>query len=188
MRVIALDMGTDTKREGSRMSKFCDGGGSAAFTSNRDDWETPKWLFDKLNEIWHFTLDAASNDDNALCECHFTKDDDALSQSWEGHSVWLNPPYGRNIPKWVEKAAMESRKPGTIVIMLVPARVDTGWYWDWIVPYADEISFLRGRVKFCLHGEEGGPSPFPSMLVRFGGGLPKSAKPDKSSESQQRFF
>ena len=73
---------------------------------------------------------------------------------------------------------MESRKPGTIVICLIPARTDTSWWWDWVVPYAAEVSFLRGRVKYCLNGRELNSSPFPSVLVRFGGELPKSAKPN----------
>lgn len=162
------------------MSNFYVDGG-AALTSDRDDWETPRWLFDKLDAVWHFTLDPASNGRNALCEKFFTKEDDGLAQSWGGHSVFLNPPYGRQMSAWLEKAALESRKPNTIVIVLVPARTDTGWWWDWVVPYAAEISFLRGRVKYCLDGKELNSSPFPSCLIRFGGELPKSAKPDGPS-------
>lgn len=98
-----------------------------------------------------------------------------------GHSVFLNPPYGRTMSDWMRKAATESQKPNTIVICLVPARTDTGWWWDWVVPYAAEVSFLRGRVKYCLHGQELNSSPFPSCLIRFGGELPKSARPDGPS-------
>lgn len=46
--------------------------GAAAMTSNKDDWETPQSLFDQLDEEFHFTLDAASNDQNAKCEHHYT--------------------------------------------------------------------------------------------------------------------
>ena len=53
-------------------------------SSDRDDWETPKELFDRCDSIWHFDLDVASSDENALCERHFTKDDDALKQGWGG--------------------------------------------------------------------------------------------------------
>lgn len=80
------------------------------------------------------------------------------------------------IGSFVRKAAEESRKPGTIVIMLLPARPDTAWWNDWIVPYADEIQFIRGRLKFELHGESTSSAPFPSALVRFGGAFPKTNK------------
>ena len=53
-------------------------------SSDRDDWETPRDLFDRCDAIWHFDLDAASSDSNALCESHFTKSDDALNVSWGG--------------------------------------------------------------------------------------------------------
>lgn len=57
---------------------------SGMMSSNRDDWETPRDLFERCDSIWHFDLDAASNDKNALCERHFTKEQDALEQSWGG--------------------------------------------------------------------------------------------------------
>ena len=66
-------------------------------TSNKDDWETPQSLFDQLDEEFHFTLDAASNDQNAKCEHHYTVENSGLEHSWEGETVFCNPPYGRNI-------------------------------------------------------------------------------------------
>jgi len=71
---------------------------------------------------------------------------------------------------------LESRKPNTIVVALLPARPDTAWYCDYVAPYAAEIQFLRGRVKFCLNGVPQQSAPFPSCLVRFGGELPKTAR------------
>ena len=58
--------------------------GAAAMTSNKDDWETPQALFDQLNEEFHFTLDAASNDQNAKCEHHYTAENSGLERSWGG--------------------------------------------------------------------------------------------------------
>ena len=153
----------------------------ALFSSLRDNWETPKWLFDKCDSIWHFTLDAASNDQNALCDKHYTELDDGLSKDWGGQRVWCNPPYGRSISKWVQKAYEESRKPNTIVIMLLPARTDTAYFHDYVVK-ADEISLIRGRIKFTINGEQGNSAPFPSMLVRFGGSLPKDARSTKREQ------
>lgn len=150
-------------------------------SSDKDDWETPRDLFDRCDEIWHFDLDAASSDKNALCERHFTKEDDALEQSWGGHTLWLNPPYGSAIAAFVKKAAMESRKPGTVVVGLLPARTDTRWWWDWVVPYAAEVQFLKGRVRFCVDGKPAQSAPFPSVLVRWGGQLPSTAREEEPS-------
>ena len=90
--------------------------GGAAFTSNSNEWQTPPALFRELDKVWHFDLDPASTDENALCKHHFTIEDDGLQQDWGGHRVFCNPPYGRLVGKWVEKAAKESRKPDTIMI------------------------------------------------------------------------
>lgn len=73
-------------------------------TSLTPEWSTPPDLFAELDAEFHFDLDAASTDENALCERHYTKEDDGLAQPWDGN-VWCNPPYGREIGKWVRKAA-----------------------------------------------------------------------------------
>ena len=88
--------------------------GAAAMTSNKDDWETPQSLFDQLDEEFHFTLDAASNDQNAKCEHHYTVENSGLEHSWEGETVFCNPPYGRNIGDWIRKASQEASKPDTL--------------------------------------------------------------------------
>jgi phage N-6-adenine-methyltransferase len=153
---------------GERMNK-------GLFTSDRGDWETPRSVFEKCDAIWHFDLDAASSDGNALCERHYTLEDNGLEMPWGG-SVWVNPPYGREIGAWVEKAVRETRGTDTVVVMLLPARTDTRWWQDNVMPYAAEVSFLRGRCRFTVGGKEAGTAPFPSALVRFGGELPKDAR------------
>ena len=90
--------------------------------------------------------------------------------------IWLNPPYGREIGSWVEKAARESAENGSVIVGLLPARPDTKWWWEWVVPYAAEIQFLKGRIKFCMNGVPQQSAPFPSCLVRWGGALPKQAR------------
>ena len=90
----------------------------------------------------------------------------------------MNPPYGREIGAFVRKAATESRKQGTVIVGLIPARTDTRWWWDWVVPHAAEIQFIKGRVKFCIDGVPRQSAPFPSVLVRWGGELPSSPTPD----------
>lgn len=78
-----------------------------------------------------------------------------------GARVFCNPPYGREIGKWVKKCYEESRKPNTLVVMLVPARTDTAWFWNYIHGKA-EIRFVRGRLHFN-DSKQG--APFPSMVV-----------------------
>ena len=121
----------------------------AALTSNKDDWETPQALFDKLNNIYKFTLDPCANDYNHKCEKYYTKETDGLSKSWEGETVFCNPPYGRNIGEWVKKCHDESRHAR--VVMLIPARTDTSYFHDYIYHKA-EIEFIRGRLKFEIGG------------------------------------
>lgn len=134
------------------------------FSSETDMWETPKWLFDELDKEFHFDLDVCAIPENAKCEQYFTPETDGLSQEWNG-TVWCNPPYGREIGKWVKKAAQSN----CTVVMLLPARTDTKWFHDYIYRKA-EIRFLKGRLKF---GGSQNSAPFPSMVVVFDGGKRK---------------
>jgi phage N-6-adenine-methyltransferase len=134
------------------------------FSSISTDWETPQEIFDELNDIFQFNLDAAACIKSAKCEKWFGPGselaEDALRENWEG-TVWLNPPYGRGIIKWVQKAYRESLK-GSTIVMLVPARPDTKWFQVcWKAPI---IVFITGRLKF---GAGYTSAPFPSCVVVF---------------------
>lgn len=125
--------------------------GAAALTSNKDDWETPQELFDKLDERYHFTLDPCSTHENAKCERHFTIEEDGLLQSWEGERVFCNPPYGRSIGRWIEKCWLESRH--ALVCALLPARTDTKAFHEYVYKQPGvRVEFLRGRLKFEVGG------------------------------------
>ena len=128
------------------------------FSSKTDDWETPQEVFDELDKEFHFTLDVAASPTNAKCADYFTKEQDGLAQDWRG-VVWCNPPYGREVGKWVAKAATSK----ALVVMLLPARTDTAWFHDYIYGKA-EVRFIRGRLKFggCKNA-----APFPSMVLIF---------------------
>jgi site-specific DNA-methyltransferase (adenine-specific) len=132
-------------------------------TSNRDNWETPQKLFDELNKEFNFTIDAAADAENHKCERYYTREESGLEKSWKGERVFLNPPYGRELPKWVKKAADEAKDKSTIIVMLIPARTDTQWFHDYIYKKA-EIRFIKGRLKF---GDGKKDAPFPSMVVIF---------------------
>ncbi|WP_081307060.1 DNA N-6-adenine-methyltransferase [Streptococcus dysgalactiae] len=134
-------------------------------SSDKDYWETPQIFFEKLNEEFNFNLDVASSDNNAKCKNHFTVDDDGLSQDWTGN-VFCNPPYGREIGKWVKKAYEESLKPyNNVIVLLIPARTDTKYWHDYIFGKAKDIRFLKGRLKFTINGKENYPAPFPSAVI-----------------------
>lgn len=136
-------------------------------TSKKQDWVTPGWLFDQLDDEFHFTLDAAATDRNAKCEKYYTEADDGLKQKWGG-IVWCNPPYNKQIKKWVKKAYEESRD-GTIIVMLIPARTETDYWHEYIFGKA-EIRFIHGRIKFLYEDgmEAEVNAPFPSAVVVFG--------------------
>ncbi|MFA5186632.1 MAG: DNA N-6-adenine-methyltransferase [Patescibacteria group bacterium] len=129
------------------------------YSSLSAEWETPDDLFHELDAEFHFDLDPAATDENAKCEVYFTKEMDGLSLPWEGFTVFCNPPYGRELPKWVKKAAGEK----ALTVMLIPARTDTSYFHDYILGKA-EIRFLRGRLKFSGQSNS---APFPSMVVIF---------------------
>lgn len=136
----------------------------ALYSSARMDWPTPQALFDDLDLEYGFTLDPCASSENAKCAKYYTTDQDGLAQDWTGERVFCNPPYGREIVKWVKKCAEHKG----LAVLLVPARTDTAWFHEYIYRKQNvEIRFLRGRVKF-----EGAANaaPFPSMVVIFNGG------------------
>ncbi len=135
------------------------------FSSGSMEWETPQDLFDKIQDEFHLDLDVCASDENAKLPDYFTIEDDALSQDWNGHRCWCNPPYGRQIEKWVKKASESD-----FVVMLIPARTDTKWFHEYVYHKA-EIRFIKGRVKYLTpgHGKAIANCPFPSMIVIFRG-------------------
>ena len=137
---------------------------SGMFTSRTDEWATPSKTFQELDAEFHFTLDPCASAENHKCARYFTKEQDGLAQDWGGQIVFCNPPYGRAIAAWVRKCAEESRKPGTQVVALIPARTDTAYFHDYIYHKAREIRFLRGRLHF---NDAPNAAPFPSMIVIF---------------------
>lgn len=134
------------------------------FSTGKNDYETPQWLFDELNEEFNFTLDPCAKPETAKCYKYFTEDEDGLAQDWTGETVFCNPPYSdRQQTEWVKKC-YEHGLNGGVAVMLIPARTDTRRFHDYIYEKA-EIRFLRGRLKF---GSSNNSAPFPSMIVIFG--------------------
>jgi len=134
------------------------------FSSKTPEWETPQDFFDELNKEFKFDFDVCATKENTKCKLFWTKDDDALSKNWYG-DCWMNPPYGREIGKWIKKASESSKKEYCSVVSLLPARTDTKWFHDYIYKKPKtEIRFIKGRLKFS--GSKNS-APFPSMIVIF---------------------
>lgn len=131
-------------------------------SSKTDDWATPQDFFDRLNlEFGSFDLDVCASKENAKVPNFYTKEDNGLTQEWCKKN-WMNPPYGREIGKWVKKAHEESLK-GNYTVALLPARTDTKWWHEYIQDKA-EVRFIKGRLKF---GGGKNSAPFPSVVVIF---------------------
>jgi len=142
------------------------------YSSRNDEWETPDDFFAELDAIFHFDLDACASSFNAKCPRYFTRNDDALQQRWSG-TVWMNPPYGREIAAFMRKAYEESLH-GATVVCLVPSRTDNDWWHRYAM--RGQIVFLRGRLRF---GGAETSAPFPSAIVIFWGGrLGRAIRPD----------
>jgi len=117
------------------------------FSSQTEEWATPPDFFARMAaQYGPFDLDVSATPENAKCARFFTRDDNGLAQPWAPARCWMNPPYGRDMGKWVRKAYEESQR-GALVVCLVPARTDVAWWHDWAMHKA-EITLLRGRMKF----------------------------------------
>lgn len=137
------------------------------FESARQDWTTPRELFDPINSEFNFTLDAAADSHNALAARFIGKEQNALKQNWGQEIVWLNPPYGDKqqgrIVDWVRKA-WEASTEGATVVMLIPARTNTNWFHDFCLGRG-EVRFIKGRPKFG-DAKHGLPQPLCFVIFR----------------------
>lgn len=149
------------------------------------DWAIPQEFFDVLDAEFGFTLDPCCTTGNAKCREYFTQQDDGLVQPWAGHTVFMNPPYGRDLPLWLAKALNESRA-GATVVCLVPAYVDTGWWHD--IASQGEIRLVRNRLYFEREGRRR-RSPFATAIIIFrpdGGGAGLISNVEYSLERRGR--
>jgi len=132
-------------------------------SSKNTMWATPQEWFNYLNLEFKFTLDPCCIPEVAKCKKYYTPTEDGLSQSWAEERVFMNPPYGKELPKWMKKAYIEARDNQALVVCFVPARVDTEW-WHRYANKASEVRFPKGRVKFANAKHS---APFPIAIVIF---------------------
>ena len=143
------------------------------FSSETVEWSTPPGFFAAINAETNGVLgllgtDVCATEENRKGPHFYTEAEDGLAQEWAG-LCWMNPPYGRGIGAWVEKAWRSAHSGNATVYTLLPARTDTAWWHDYVMQ-ASEIRLIRGRLKFggCKNA-----APFPSALVIF--------RPDRST-------
>ena len=144
----------------------------ALFSSDSTEWETPETLYRQLNQEFSFDIDVCASDKNSKHYYYISAEQDALRQAWNqmARVCWMNPPYGRKIGDWIQKAWEESQK-GCTIVCLLPARTDTKYFHQFIwnkdkhkPKKGVELRFLAGRLKF---GGSKNSAPFPSMIVIF---------------------
>ena len=119
------------------------------------EWPTPKDFYARLDAEFHFNFDPCPLGGNVDGR-------DRLFNSWMGKRVFCNPPYGPEIRKFLELWS-----DAELAVYLIPARVDTRWFHEIVLPQAKEIRFVKGRLRF---GDGKYRAPFPSRGVVFEGG------------------
>jgi phage N-6-adenine-methyltransferase len=117
------------------------------FLSKSHVWKTPKYLFDIINKEFNIELDPCTTENNLHCKYYFTEKEDGLNQDWKGLTAYINPPYGKELVKWVKKSYEESLKGSTVIMLLQTTRTNTKWFHKYINNKA-EIRFLDHRIKF----------------------------------------
>lgn len=138
----------------------------ALYSSDKHDWGTPLDFYQSLNAEFSFICDVCASNENTLCPtCYFTEENSCLNTDWPRGSCYMNPPYGRDVGKFMKKA-YEQSKLGSTVVCLVPSRTDTNWWHSYVQGKASEIRFIKGRLRF--QGAQN-HAPFPSVLIIYRG-------------------
>lgn len=125
------------------------GVGQNDFKSNSVEYSTPLDIFEPLRDEFDIKFDICASKENNKCPLYYTKENNCLTREWSEirGSIWMNPPWGREMQKFVKKAYEESQKGKTIVCLL-PVRTNTKWWHETIIDTGMEVRFLRGEIKF----------------------------------------
>lgn len=112
-----------------------------------DNWATPEWLYNQLNQEFNFDFDPCPYNDGNIETC-------GLSVDW-GNRNYVNPPYSRRLKEaFVNKGVSESKK-GKMCVFLLPVSTSTKLFHEVIKPNAKEIRFIKGRIKFQKINKDG---------------------------------
>lgn len=116
-----------------------------SFSSDKVEYETPLSLFEPLQNEFNLSVDVCASHLNHKCDTYYTLEDDALTKDWLGN-CWMNPPFSRNLGKWVKKLHSDALKFGGTKVALIPVRSNTKW-WNEVIKDA-EVRFIIGEVNF----------------------------------------
>ena len=124
--------------------------------NERDCWETPIPVYDKIDHLFNFDIDVCAGENNKKAGYHFSRSDDALSINWafeafyrwdlDIQTAWCNPPYS-DVGPWLEKAIQEARINNITTVLLTNYIVDCAYFNQHINKYA-EIWLAMKRIQF----------------------------------------
>lgn len=134
------------------------------FSSFKDQWNTPKHIYEQLDKEFHFNYDPCPSS--------------STFRDFDGLGVWkernfINPPFSE-VARWIKHGYGESQC-GKLCVFLVASRTDTAWFHDYVLPFAKEIRFIRGRLYFTQINQKWHEvkrnmrAPFPSCIIVFDG-------------------
>lgn len=147
--------------------------GTKTPANERNRWQTPKHIFDILNQEFNFDCDVAADENNHLVDRFISERENALSSTtrW-GERNFVNPPYD-NIAPWVSRC-IEEKNRGNTSVLLVPADTSVKWFrtaWN----NANEIRFVSGRINFVRpNGTKGSANNKGSVIFVFRGNAPEN--------------
>lgn len=158
--------------------------------SSGTDRATPPEIYAWLDGQMHFTVDVCASKRNTKHARFYDVEKNGLAQSWEGETFWCNPPYGKELGQWMDKARDSAMHSNAMGVCLVPARVDVGWWHNFVYCRDGRAGGLRKASfdhtsavqwllfdrlivgvyfhdqRICFDGLES--APFPSAFVFFG--------------------
>lgn len=129
--------------------------------NRREDWETPPSIIGPLKSYYRFTVDLAASRQNKIADNYFGPDHDVAwcrdfllaEATWlAGRTCWINPPYGHYLLKFTIKIR-QLAQAGISIVALLPANIETRWFWENIHDHADLICGRKGRIQFLLNGQ-----------------------------------
>jgi phage N-6-adenine-methyltransferase len=140
-----------TLKEFEKIRRFSNSTGERM---KNDEFRTPPAIFAALDDEFHFTVDVAANEENALCK-GFIRNNAAGGALEEGRkwglpggTWWCNPPYSQpNIEKFLEMADFQATVYGTSGVVLVPLDPTAGWR-RFVLSHAAEVRIVMGRLRF----------------------------------------
>jgi len=130
-----------------------------------DNWITPKKVYDELDNEFKFDFDPCPYNPGEIIN-------DGLIIGW-GKSNFVNPPYSPELKKAFILKAIEEKNKGNTSVLLIPAQTETKLFHDIILPNANEVRFVKGRIQFervdsfGLKIKNKSGNPLDSMIVVF---------------------